>query len=53
MTDCRHYGLNIISLALDNIITQIMENSNAHRPVPATEEIIAKLSREVLMEGCQ
>jgi E3 ubiquitin-protein ligase RNF115/126 len=29
-----------------------MENSNAHRPVPATEEIIAKLSREVLEVGC-
>ncbi|KAF8167358.1 hypothetical protein B0H34DRAFT_739978 [Crassisporium funariophilum] len=37
--------------ALDQIISQIMENSNAHRPVPATEEIIAKLPREVLMEG--
>ncbi|KAF8971719.1 hypothetical protein BDZ97DRAFT_1784748 [Flammula alnicola] len=37
--------------ALDQIVSQIMENSNAHRPVPATEEIIAKLPREVLMEG--
>ncbi|PPQ79399.1 LOW QUALITY PROTEIN: hypothetical protein CVT25_002669 [Psilocybe cyanescens] len=37
--------------ALDNIITQIMENSNSHRPVPATEEIIQKLPREVLEEG--
>jgi len=36
--------------ALDQIITQLMENSNAHRPVPATEEIIEKLSKEVLME---
>ncbi|TFK19980.1 hypothetical protein FA15DRAFT_673954 [Coprinopsis marcescibilis] len=34
--------------ALDQIITQLMENSNAHRPVPATDEIINKLSREVL-----
>jgi len=37
--------------ALDQVITQIMEHSNAHRPVPATEEIIEKLPREVLMEG--
>ncbi|KZT72871.1 hypothetical protein DAEQUDRAFT_808844 [Daedalea quercina L-15889] len=37
--------------ALDQIITQIMENSNAGRPVPATEEIMAKLPREVLEEG--
>ncbi|GLB35830.1 putative RING-H2 zinc finger domain [Lyophyllum shimeji] len=34
--------------ALDQIITQLMENSNAHRPVPATEEIINNLPREVL-----
>ncbi|KAJ3573555.1 hypothetical protein NP233_g2370 [Leucocoprinus birnbaumii] len=37
--------------ALDQIITQIMENSNSHRPVPATEEIVEKLPREVLVEG--
>ncbi|KAF8204085.1 hypothetical protein BJ912DRAFT_1137972 [Pholiota molesta] len=37
--------------ALDQIISQIMENSNAHRPVPAPEEVIAKLPREVLVEG--
>ncbi|KAF9567762.1 hypothetical protein CPC08DRAFT_518402 [Agrocybe pediades] len=37
--------------ALDQIITQIMENSNAHRPVPAPEETIQKLPREVLEEG--
>jgi len=37
--------------ALDQVITQIMEHSNAHRPVPATDEIIEKLPREVLMEG--
>lgn len=30
-----------------------MENSNAHRPVPAPEEMIAKLPREVLIEGCK
>lgn len=34
--------------ALDQIITQLMENSNAHRPVPATDEIISNLPREVL-----
>ncbi|KAF9270716.1 hypothetical protein L218DRAFT_889414 [Marasmius fiardii PR-910] len=38
--------------ALDQIITQLMENSNASRPVPATEEIISNLPREVLKEGC-
>ncbi|KJA28402.1 hypothetical protein HYPSUDRAFT_33773 [Hypholoma sublateritium FD-334 SS-4] len=37
--------------ALDEIISQIMENSSAHRPVPAPEETIAKLPREILMEG--
>jgi len=37
--------------ALDQVITQIMEQSNANRPVPATEEIVEKLPREVLMEG--
>lgn len=37
--------------ALDQIITQIMESSNANRPVPATEEIVQKLPREVLTEG--
>jgi len=34
--------------ALDEIITNLMENSNASRPVPATDEIIDKLPREVL-----
>jgi len=37
--------------ALDQIITQIMENSNGTRPVPATEEIIDRLPREVLEVG--
>ncbi|KAJ3534464.1 hypothetical protein NM688_g7132 [Phlebia brevispora] len=36
--------------ALDQIITQIMENSQAH-PVAATEEIMKKLPRDVLEEG--
>src|ERR1700733_11896968 len=29
-----------------------MENSNAHRPVPATEEIIDGLPRKLLEVGC-
>ncbi|KAH9858317.1 hypothetical protein C2E23DRAFT_747551 [Lenzites betulinus] len=37
--------------ALDQIISQIMENSNAHQPVPATEDALEKLQREVLEEG--
>ncbi|KAJ7631234.1 hypothetical protein FB45DRAFT_917907 [Roridomyces roridus] len=37
--------------ALDEIITQLMETSNSHRPVAATEEIIENLPREVLEEG--
>ncbi|KAL4242479.1 hypothetical protein ABKN59_011723 [Abortiporus biennis] len=36
--------------ALDQIITQLMESSQPH-PVPATEEIMNKLPREVLEEG--
>jgi hypothetical protein len=39
-------------VALDQIITQIMENSQGH-PVPATEEIMEKLPREVLEEKCE
>ncbi len=41
-----------VCAALDQIITQIMENSAAH-PVPATDEIMEKLPREVLEEGCK
>ncbi|THH21223.1 hypothetical protein EW146_g286 [Bondarzewia mesenterica] len=37
--------------ALDQIITQIMENSNSSHPVPATEEVMSKLDRQVLEEG--
>jgi E3 ubiquitin-protein ligase RNF115/126 len=37
--------------ALDQIITQLMESSNNSRPVPATEEIMEKLPREVLEIG--
>ncbi|KAF9644673.1 hypothetical protein BDM02DRAFT_3070355, partial [Thelephora ganbajun] len=37
--------------ALDQIITALMENSNAHRPVPVTDEVLEKLDCEVLEEG--
>jgi hypothetical protein len=43
---------DLLRPALDQIITQLMESSNAGRPVPATDEIIANLPREVLEEGC-
>jgi E3 ubiquitin-protein ligase RNF115/126 len=48
-----NWQLNNVTLALDQIITQLMENSNANRPVPATDEIIEKLPQEVLLEGCK
>ncbi|KAI9462932.1 hypothetical protein F5148DRAFT_982612 [Russula earlei] len=37
--------------ALDQIISQIMEQGNSSRPVPATEDVIQQLHREVLEEG--
>jgi len=37
--------------ALDQILTQLMEQSNSSRPVPATEEIMENLPREVLEVG--
>ncbi|KAJ6483900.1 hypothetical protein DFH09DRAFT_1211618 [Mycena vulgaris] len=37
--------------ALDQIITQLMETSNSGRPVPATDEIVEQLPREVLELG--
>jgi len=37
--------------ALDQIISNLMENSNASRPVPATDEIMDKLPREILEVG--
>ena len=37
--------------ALDQLITQMMENANSNRPVPATQEIMDDLPREVLEEG--
>lgn len=40
-------------LALDQIITQIMENTNSHAPVPATEEVMKGLPRNVLEYGCE
>jgi len=36
--------------ALDQIITQIMEQGNSSRPVPATDEVMEQLHREVLEE---
>ncbi len=30
-----------------------MENSNGNRPVPASEEIVNNLPRDVLTEGCE
>jgi len=37
--------------ALDEIVTQLMESANSGRPVPATDEIIKDLPREVLEHG--
>lgn len=39
-------------VALDQIITSMMENASSTRPVPATESIIDALPREVLELGC-
>jgi hypothetical protein len=39
-------------VALDQIMTALMENSNANRPAPATDEVINKLNHQVLEEGC-
>jgi len=36
--------------ALDHIITQIMEQGNSSRPVPASEDVMQQLHREVLEE---
>jgi E3 ubiquitin-protein ligase RNF115/126 len=46
-----HYLIRLSITALDQIITQLME-SNSTRPVPATEEMIDNLPREVLDAGC-
>ncbi|KAF4573252.1 hypothetical protein EYR40_003662 [Pleurotus pulmonarius] len=46
------YGDYVFSQeALDQVITQIMENSNSNRPVPAPEEKLQELPRVVLEEG--
>ncbi|EMD32653.1 hypothetical protein CERSUDRAFT_118680 [Gelatoporia subvermispora B] len=45
------YALN--QEALDQIITQIMEQSNPNAPVPATEAIMEKLPRKTLTEGSE
>jgi E3 ubiquitin-protein ligase RNF115/126 len=37
--------------ALDQILTQLADGSTGGRPVPATEDIISDLPREVLTEG--
>ncbi|TFK56457.1 hypothetical protein OE88DRAFT_1729954 [Heliocybe sulcata] len=37
--------------ALDQIMSQLMENSNAHRPVPASDEVVNKLPKEILEDG--
>jgi len=37
--------------ALDQIMTQLMESTNASRPVPATDEVMSKLPRQVLEIG--
>jgi len=37
--------------ALDRIMTQLMENSNASRPVPAPEDVINKLDKCILEQG--
>lgn len=37
--------------ALDQIISQIMEASNSHRPVPASEDVVENLPRAVLEQG--
>ncbi|VDC05814.1 unnamed protein product [Peniophora sp. CBMAI 1063] len=37
--------------ALDEIVTQLMENNNTSRPIPVTEEVMQKLDRAVLEKG--
>ncbi|KDQ31152.1 hypothetical protein PLEOSDRAFT_1111688 [Pleurotus ostreatus PC15] len=46
------YGDYVFSQeALDQVMTQIMENSNSNRPVPAPDDKIQELPRVVLEEG--
>jgi len=42
-----------IKPALDQIITQIMENSHSTRPVPVTDAAMEKLDRQVLELSCK
>lgn len=39
--------------ALDQILQQLMEGNNSTRPVPATDEIMEHLPREVVQEGSE
>jgi hypothetical protein len=41
------------TIALDQIISQIMEQGNSSRPVPATDDVMQQLHREVLEEKCE
>ncbi|KAG6380939.1 hypothetical protein JVT61DRAFT_5332 [Boletus reticuloceps] len=45
------YVFNQEGWSLDQILTQLAENSTAGRPAPATEEIINNLPKQVLTEG--
>ena len=40
-------------LALDQLMTQLMEGANSTRPVPAPEDVVERLPREVLEEGSE
>lgn len=44
--------ISYTAVALDQIITQLMNESNAHRPVPASEDIVSKLPREIIAIKC-
>lgn len=46
-------GIFVVFAALDQIITQIMEAGNASRPVPAPDDMIKNLPRDVLQEGSE
>ncbi|TDL28094.1 hypothetical protein BD410DRAFT_782054 [Rickenella mellea] len=37
--------------ALDQILSQLMEGANSRRPVPATDDIMKNLPRDILVEG--
>lgn len=46
-------ALTNASLALDQLMTQLMEGGSSTRPVAAPEETVEKLPREVLEEGSE